>query len=135
MSGDRTAVSIVDGDLYNIAQRIKEIDPNLMIVFHDGHPEPFTIMENCADGVTRFVKRYAELDQRILDDLRYMLRVPFDERLKIADRQIQRANDALERPDDDVVDWLASEMRRDLVRTGFSDPIGFTNYPLKKPKG
>lgn len=135
MSGDRQAVSIVDSDLFNIADRIKEIDPNLVIVFHENHPEPFTVMENCADGVTRFVKRYKTLDQRVLEDLRYMLSVPFDERLKIVERQIDRDNAALEAIDEETLDWLASEMRRDLVKTGFSDPIGFRNYPLKKPKG
>lgn len=134
MSGNTQAVSIVDSDLYNIAARVKEIDPSLVIVFHEGHPQPFTIMENCADGVTRFVARYAELDQRILDDLRYMLRVPFDERLKKVEREIDAKNAALEAIDEETLDWLASEMRRDLVRTGFSTPIGSTNYPLKKPK-
>lgn len=135
MSGNRQAVSIVDSDLYNIAERVKEIDPSLVIVFHEDHPEPFTVMEHCADGVTRFVKRYKVLDQRVLDDLRYMLSVPFDERLKIVERQIDRDNASLEAIDDETLDWLASEMRRDLVKTGFSDPIGFTSYPLKKPRG
>jgi hypothetical protein len=135
MSGDRRNVMVVDSDLYKIADRVREIDPRLMIVYHDGHPEPFTIMEQCEDGVTRFVARYAELDQRILDDLRYMLRVPFDERLKRVEREIDAKNAALEAMDEETLDWIATEMRRDLVKTGFSDPIGFKNFPIKKPKG
>jgi hypothetical protein len=134
MSGDRRGVMVVDSDLYKIADRIKEIDPNLYIVFHEKHPQPFTIMENCKDGVSRFVARYEELDQRILDDLRYMLSVPFDERLKRVEREIDAKNAALEAIDDETLDWLASEMRRDLVKSGFSTPIGFTSYPLAKKK-
>lgn len=135
MSGNRQKVMMVDSDLYNIAERVKEIDPNLYIVFHEDHPQPFTIMEDCKDGVCRFVARYEELDQRILDDLRYMLSVPFDERLRVVERRIDKANADLEKPDEEIMDWLATEMRRDLVKSGFSTPIGFTSYPLKKPKG
>jgi hypothetical protein len=91
-------------------------------------------MEQCEDGVIRFVARYAELDQRILDDLRYMLSVPFDERLKKVEREIDTKNAALEAIDEDTLDWLASEMRRDLVKSGFSTPIGFTSYPLHQKK-
>jgi hypothetical protein len=128
MSGDRRGVTVVDSDLYKIADRVKEIDPRLMIVYHDGHPEPFTVMEQCADGVTRFVARYAELDQRILEDLRYMASVPFDERIKITERKIDAANAALEAMDEETMDWLAVEMRRELIKAGLSDPIGQTYY-------
>lgn len=134
MSGDRRGVMVVDSDLYKIADRVREIHPSLMIVYHDGHPEPFTIMEQCEDGVSRFVARYEELDQRILDDLRYMLSVPLDERIKIAEREIDAKNAALEAIDGATMDWLASEMRRDLVKGGFSTPIGFTSYPLHQKR-
>lgn len=78
-------------------------------------------MEEGADGVTRFVKRYKELDQRVLDDLRYMQSVPFDERLKMADAEIKKNNDALEGIDEDMLDWIATEMRRELIKSGLSD--------------
>ena len=32
VSGDQKAMMMVDSDLYNIAERIKEIDPNLYIL-------------------------------------------------------------------------------------------------------
>ena len=135
MSGNRQKVMMVDSDLYNVAERIKEIDPNLYVVFHEDHPQPFTVMENCHDGVSRFVSRYEELDQRILDDLRYMLSVPFDQRMKTAQARIDKANADLEKPDEEILDWLTTEMRRELVKSGLSTPIGFTSYALKKRKG
>ena len=118
MSGDRDSSAVVGSDLYGIAERVKELDPNLMIVFHEDREEPFTVMENCKDGVIRFVARYKELDYRIIDDLRYMLNVPFEERLKKVEREIDRANTDLEKPDDEVLEWLASEMRRDMKKYG-----------------
>lgn len=126
VSGNKPA--LIESDLWNIAERIKEIDPSLIVVFHEGHKEPFTIMEQCADGVTRFVARYAELDQRILEDLRYMARVPFDERMKIVERKIDKANAELEGTDPEVMDWLATEMRRELKKAGMIDPVGETFY-------
>ena len=118
MSGDRHTSAVVGSDLYGIAERVRELDPNLMIVFHEDREEPFTVMENCKDGVVRFVARYKELDSRIIDDLRYMLNVPFEERLKKVEREIDKANADLEKPDDEVLDWLASEMRRDMKKYG-----------------
>ena len=135
MSGNRQKVKMVDSDLYRITERIAEIDPNLYVVFHEDHPQPFTVMEDCKDGVCRFVARYAELDQRILEDLRYMLSVPFDDRMKIAQKKIDKANADLEKPDEEVLDWLATEVRRELIKSGLSTPIGFTSYALKKRKG
>jgi len=134
MSGNRQKVMMVDSDLYRITERIAEIDPNLYVVFHEDHPKPFTIMENCHDGVSRFVARYEELDQRILEDLRFMCSVPFDERMKAAQKQIDKSNADLEKPNEEIMDWLTTEVRRELVKSGLSSPIGFTSYALKKGK-
>lgn len=122
VSGEKPA--LIESDLWNIAERIKEIDPNLVVVFHEGHSEPFTVMEQCRDGVTRFVARYKELDQRILEDLRFMQSIPFSERIQAVERKIDAANDALERPDEEVMDWLATEMRREMKKANMIDPIG-----------
>lgn len=128
VSGDQKKMAMVDSDLWNIADRIKEIDPNLIIIFHEGAKEPFVIMENGPDGVSRFVARYAELDQRILEDLRYMAHIPFDERLKKVEREIDAKNAALEAQDPEVMEWLASEMRRELKKANMIDPVGETFY-------
>jgi len=120
VSGDQTAMMMVDSDLYNIAERIKEIDPNLYIVYHEKHEKPFTVMENCTDGVTRFVARYEELDSRVLDHLRYIASVPFDERLKKAEAEVDAAAAAYESIDEETLDWLAFEMRKDLRKYGIT---------------
>lgn len=128
VSGDQNKMAMVDSDLWNIAERVKEIDPNLMIIFHADAKEPFVVMENGPDGVSRFVARYAELDQRILEDLRYMARIPFDERMKKIEREIDKRNEALEKPDEEVMDWLATEMRREMKKANMIDPVGETFY-------
>ena len=87
----------VESDVYNVVNRIKEIDPRLYVVLHEGDPKPWVVMEECADGETRFVKRYDELTPAILDDLRYMLAVPFEKRIEMLQREADAANDAAKR--------------------------------------
>jgi hypothetical protein len=127
--------AMVDSDLYNIAERVKEIDPRLIIIFHDREEYPFVVMEQCADGETRYVKRYQELDSRILDDLRHMLSVPFMDRVRVADELEAKRRRELEAPDPEVIEWLAHEMRRELIKSNWIDPVNTTHYALKKRKG
>lgn len=127
--------AVVDSDLYGIAERIKkELSPNLVIVFHADHKEPFVVMENCIDGTIRFVKRYAELDARIIDDLRYMISVPFEERLRKAEAEEKENNDAIGAPDPEKQERFTHEMGRELVRANILDPLWSTNYPLVPAK-
>jgi hypothetical protein len=125
----------VEGDLYDVCKRIKQIDPNLHVVLHEGHPQPWVVMENCIDGECRMVKRYAELDQRILGDLRRMLAIPFDERIKILDREVDEANtrNAHFLPDE-AKEQFVWQMHRSLVDCNFMDPKWSKNMPLKPRK-
>lgn len=95
----------VDQDVLGIVQRVKEIDPNLSIILHENHRHPFVVMEQCVDGSCRMVSRYAALDARILDDLRYMLSVPFDKRFEALTRRIDAENEAQEHKWQDSEQW------------------------------
>lgn len=88
------SLKIVEGDVYNVCERIREISPDLRVVIQDGHPEPFVVMEDCRDGEVRMVSRYAELDARILEDLRRMRAIPFEERFRKTTERIDRENAA-----------------------------------------
>ena len=108
----------VESDLYGIVERLQQIDPNLYVVFHEKNEKPFTVMERCADGVMRFVARYEELDARVIEHMQYLLKVPFEERLKKVEKEIDEANALYEKPDEEILDWLATEMRRDMLKYG-----------------
>ncbi len=97
------ALKLVESDVYNIAQRVKEIDRNLYIVVHEGHERPFVVMEHALDGAERMVSRYAELTPAILEDLRYMLAVPFEKRFAELTKKIDAENEANENA------WMESE--------------------------
>ena len=102
-------VKTVEGDLYNVCNRIKEIDPNLYVVLHDGQEKPFVVMENCLDGEQRMVKRYAQLDASILEDLQRMLRIPFAKRFLEEAERVDAYNEAQENA------WMESEAHEKLI--------------------
>ena len=50
--------------------------------------------------------------------MQYILKVPFEERLKKVEKEIDEANALYEKPDEEILDWLATEMRRDMLKYG-----------------
>lgn len=115
---------LVESDTYHIAERIrKEVSPSLIIyqdVTDDGR-KINGIVERCVDGVDRFVCWHqGELDQRVIDKLKYMLHVPFEHRLAEAEK-IEAANEAqrLEDEKNQLVEQLGLPMLPELERCGF----------------
>jgi hypothetical protein len=127
---------VVEGDVFNICERIKDIHPDLFVVLQEGHDRPWVVMERCTDGVERMVSRYEELDARILEDLRYMLAVPFEERYRrVADR-IDRENKQREQVSDEWIERFAWDFQRALVDANMSDPVWGRSYrPTKHKRG
>ena len=121
-------LKMVDNDLYNICQRIKEVDKNLVLVYHEKHKEPWVVIELCADGVERFVARYETCDAGILDNLRYMLAVPFDKRLAEIERRTELENKQFDQIDDDKMDRFLFAFRNAAIRSNFMDPMWVRSY-------
>ncbi len=92
LPGRLKGARMMTSDVFNVCEQIKQLDPNLYVVLHEGHEKPFVVMEHCIDGQERMVKRYAELDSRILADLRKMITVPWSERYKQLAREIDAHN-------------------------------------------
>lgn len=126
--------TFVSSDLYDIAKRVMALDPRLFIVYHQDQREPYVVMERCDDGVDRFVKRFETLDARVLDALRYMLAVPFEERVKQIDKENKAANDAHDRISEEQFEKFAFEFDRAARRSNMYDPIWVKNMPLKKAR-
>jgi hypothetical protein len=124
----------VEADLYNICERIKEIDPNLRVVMHEGRDEPWVVVERGPDGEERFVSRYAELDARVLEDLRYMLAVPFEKRLQVVEAKIKENNDQIGKMSDEQMERFSYEFQKALVESQISDPVWMKSYRNTKGK-
>jgi hypothetical protein len=122
----------VEGDVYNVVARMKQIDPNLYVVLHEGHTYPWVVMEHCRDGEVRMVKRYAELSPAILDDLRYMLAVPFQERIDIMQREADAHNDAAKRHrESDAWQHFLWDFKTTAFECGLSTDRRYVSRPNK----
>ena len=130
----RHQMASVDADLYNIAERVKQLDPNLVLLLHEGQAKPWVVMERCEDGVERMVKRYEELDSRIIEDLRYMLAVPLDERMKRLDREIEKSNEGFGRMDGETFEKFAFDFMEAGKKSGIIDPNWSRSYRKVKVK-
>lgn len=120
----------VESDVFNVVTRMREIDPRLHVVLQEGHKLPWVVMEDCADGETRFVKRYEELTPAILDDLRYMLAVPFEKRIEIMQREADAANDAAKRHrESDAWQEFAWDFGKTLYECGFTHDHAYVSRP------
>lgn len=130
-----SAMTLVDSDVYNICERIRELSPRLIVRLRDGASKPWVVMELCDDGVERLVASYEALDQRILDDLRYMLAVPFEKRLEEADKRVEKHNAELQNPmgmNSEKFDKFAYDFQKALVDSNMVNPKWSKNMPLNK---
>lgn len=129
--GLRTPARFVEHDVYNVCQRIKEIDSRLQVVLQEGHKMPWVVMENCADGNCRMVKRYEELSPAILDDLRRMLAIPFEKRIEEMQKAADRENDAARKHrESDQWQEFVWDFQRTLHQSNLSDPKYYKSLPF-----
>jgi hypothetical protein len=118
-------VRYIDGDMFNICERLAEIDPRLFIVeLSDDEVDgaKYVIMEHCDDGVARMAipERLKELDARVLERVQYILNVPWEHRLAA----IEAENEAYEKAHheqilDEMYEKMGGQFRWQLEHDGF----------------
>lgn len=114
---------LVEHDVLNIVEKIRNYDPNLQIKYVDPMraefgDAPYRITEKCPDGMERIVMEVWELDERILD------------RIMAADNS--RNNVLLSIDNNNLLAKKTQERRYEEVRLEEQDLI--TSY-LRSPKG
>ncbi len=121
-------VTSVDGDLYNICERIREIDPSLRVVLLEHDPTDtwsYAIMEDCADGECRLVFKVKELDARVVTKLQRMMKIPFAQRYAEAEAECFKFEaEEHERSLEELYEKIGGPMLRELEQCGFIDGRG-----------
>lgn len=127
---------LVTADMFQIAERIREISDKLYIVelereTEEGTAFGFAIMEDCEDGMQRLVFRASQvgmeskqgigLDGRVLERLRYIMSVPLHQRIAICDKdrekwEAEQAEHALEQ----LYERMGGAMYNQLHHDGFA---------------
>jgi hypothetical protein len=129
----------VEGDVFNICTRIREISERLYIIplVNDLHGHRYCVVERCEDGVDRTVVKVYELDDRLIRHLARMMSMPLSERLAELDRN-ERRLEAQERENqlDDLYERLGRPMWTELERCGFIDsrPVSYPKRGVKPTK-
>jgi hypothetical protein len=112
----------VESDVYDICSRIEEISPDLYILVADPPMDGFTyiVMERMRNGSDGLVTRTNALDQRLVDHLRYILKVPISERLALLEKQEYIAEaDRKEAEFEELYERLGRPMWSQLEHDGF----------------
>lgn len=116
----------IDSDVFNICERVKELDPRLTIHAYDppvhvgDKTYNYGISEQCDDGVERLVYRVEALDGRIIEHLQYLLHVPFERRFAIAERLADAAEEERKEADlDELYETMGRPMLTQLEHDGF----------------
>lgn len=125
MRVDHSGATLVESDVYNICERLREIDPALTVhVNPDGHHFPFSIQHKDKAGNEYLVCGVEALDARVIDKVNHMLRVPFEKRYAEAVRLEDKA-----REDADKEQWakfyenMGKRMYWQLANDGFNNRV------------
>lgn len=123
-----TGVAYVDGDMYDICGRVKEIDPDLKIVVYDGDTSKYThgIVEDTPAGVKLVFKvgpaspDTPELDGRVIAKLQRLLAQPLDQRMADIEKENAKYEaDCKEREFDELYETMGRPMWTQLEHDGF----------------
>lgn len=129
-----TQAIMVESDMYSICDRVKEISSDLFIVLlQDDNKYSYAIMEKCKDGVERLVYKVKELDGRVLDRLRYLMKVPLTERMETLEKEEHRMEkDRKEQEVEELYERMGEPMRWQLQHDGFADRRSFYSRDYSK---
>lgn len=130
---------VVTADLYDVCERVKELDPNLYIVEQenlDGGSHQYVIMEHVPKlNRDEIVFKTPYLDQRILDKLDEIRALPFAERADAAIREAEKyAKDAKEHASEELYERMGAPMYNQLHRDGFASGGRNKSFPIVRPK-
>ena len=119
--GDTMKAAYVDGDVFNICERVKEISPDLYIVLLEKDDKfAYAVMEHCVDGVERLVFKVKELDNRVCEKLRRLMSIPLNERVAEIEKHEHRLEaERLEQESDELYERFGRPMWTQLEHDGF----------------
>ena len=127
---DTVKATFVEDDVFDIARRLAAISPNLHVwqLEEDGNAA-WVVTENVW-GSEQLVKKYAELDARIIEDVQRMLSIPFEHRIAVAQAEIDKHEaDQKQENIDRIYEEVGHKFQRQLWKDGFVEHRG-TSYPL-----
>lgn len=116
-----TGVMPVEGDLYNICQQLHDLWPQLHVVLltHD-EAYAFAVMEEAKDGTMMLVKKYKELDGRVMKDFQRYFSLSLEARVAERDKEAEKRKAEYEEARfEEFYENFGGPMYTELERCGF----------------
>lgn len=129
----------IESDLYNICERLKELSPRLHVVYIEGDLErPWTIMEECIDGVSRTVFCCSTLNAEVITRVERIMRIPLETRYAQAEKENELYEKAAaEEEFERLYENMGRPLWTELDKCGFIDsrPVSYPKNPRKQLAG
>ena len=129
----RFKATMVTSDVYNICERLRELNARLFVHYLEDTMTgegAYCIMELTTEG-EKLVFKVRELDARVVEEVRYLLHVPFAERFAASQRLLdKREAEQKEEELDQLYEDLGRQMWYQFEHDGFIEHRG-TSYPKR----
>lgn len=132
--------TMITSDVFNICERLAELNPRLEIHFlwdeRKGGDSGYVVMERISHDESQVVFKTRQLDGRTVEQVRYLLSVPFAERFAQSQKILDKlAKDEHEAELDELYERLGAPMLRQLFHDGFIDGAKpNANLPYKRKR-
>jgi len=133
---DGVKAEVVESDVYQICERLKKEHPRVFVIriARDGE-QRYIVNERDLEGTDWTLFSVDELDQRVIDKLDRIVKIPFEVRLKMAEKDELESKIAMEEEaSDKFYENFGDPMRRQLLKDGFGSGTVTTSYPKRGPK-
>ena len=114
--------TFVESDVYDICHRLAAISPNLHLwqLEEAGVDYPAWVVTENVFGVEHLVKKYHELDARMIEDVQRMLAIPLEHRAAAAQAEID-AHEASQKQEaiDEMYERVGQKFWNRLEHDGF----------------
>lgn len=115
-------VTFVESDVYDICHRLAAVSPRLHLwqLEEEGVDYPAWVVTEFVHGQEYLVKKYLELDARMVEDVQRMLSIPLEHRVAAAQAEVE-ASEAAEKQAaiDEMYENVGAKFWNRLERDGF----------------
>ncbi len=131
--------TFVESDVFDICHRLAAVSPNLHLwqLEEEGYEDAAWVVTEAVYGQEQLVKKYAELDARMIEDVQRMRRIPLEHRVAAAQAEID-ASEAATKQDalDNMYEEVGQKFLHRLEYDGFVQrPVSYHKSYVKQRAG
>lgn len=132
-------MTFVESDVFDVCHRLAAVSPDLHLwqMEEDGYDGTAWVVTEATPRGEELVKKFMELDARVIEDVEKMRRIPLEHRVAAAQAEIDAA-EASQKQDtlDMLYETVGQKMHRQLEKDGFIQrPTSYHKSYVKQRAG